>query len=443
MYLVELPDMSAPLPVSVHSIASTDDGRVFLGTGDGCIHQLTYDSGSFFRKRCRTNNKTRGWAMRLVPSFLRIGGEGDPVIQLKVDKDRRMLFALTRRSRIHCFSISKEKLSKGGCLKNIQTASSGLFPAGTTLTADDTSIVSIETVPPSVSYSIHLIAVARSGCRYYISTTGRSSSQGAILTPPYSLALNPKTLRIAAVRQFLCNLPGQLSTCCISGGSMLASVHSAKASSKRSTSETEGVRSQVGRDNVVSFVALSRSDPVLPSDRRNQPPPLVETSQTLPLPNVVAITAYGTKSSASPTETSSLGQPKRFLCLSPAAVTVMSRQRPIERFIRSLSHPGLAMGEREREGEGEHQANPVETMCMCLQVLVQAGSSESPSLALPMSPSATGGVGPGVTTVCRQRVRQFLEQGLVGIDGAVLLLSRILGPIYDRQFLVDNDVKFK
>lgn len=110
--------------VVVGAIASSKNGRIFLGGNDGCIHEFQYfDDDSTWLGRPRKSRKSMvSWTIQAhLPAILRRASEAlfgppDAVVQLAIDEDRGLLFALCA-STITVFQIPATIRSPSGRLE--------------------------------------------------------------------------------------------------------------------------------------------------------------------------------------------------------------------------------------------------------------------------------------------------------------------------------------
>lgn len=143
--------------VILNTIASSDDGRIFLGGQDGCIYELIYEkNGGWFRSKCRKINHTKSVLSYFVPSLIKtfIGGS-EEIQSLTYDSTRHMLYAKTPAS------IQPYLLSNAGG-----------FIRGVPVTLDYPkerygSIISIAPVASYESDKLAFMAVTQRGARLY------------------------------------------------------------------------------------------------------------------------------------------------------------------------------------------------------------------------------------------------------------------------------------
>eukprot|EP00889_Picochlorum_renovo_P004014 jgi/Picre1/31044/NNA_006401.t1 len=95
--------------VSMISVASTQDGRVFLGGSDGNVYEIIYAAKDTWRtKRCVKVCHTRG-IKAYLPSFIpsSLLGSVQPIVQIVVDDERHILYTRSQSSVIHVFDLGE------------------------------------------------------------------------------------------------------------------------------------------------------------------------------------------------------------------------------------------------------------------------------------------------------------------------------------------------
>ncbi|XP_035916028.1 nuclear pore complex protein Nup154 [Anopheles stephensi] len=159
--------------VAIMCVQGTDDGRIFLGGRDGCLYEVSYQAESnWFGKRCRKINHSQGLMSHLVPGIFKIFSETDSVEKITVDNTRNLLYVLMSKGSIEAWDLGKDAgstrriarlsykeiiSSASMILRTIDTAVFHPITAICPLTLDDSS-------------SLHLVAIAESGVRFYFST---------------------------------------------------------------------------------------------------------------------------------------------------------------------------------------------------------------------------------------------------------------------------------
>lgn len=166
--------------VPVNVVQGTQDGRIFLGGKDGCLYEIAYQAESnWFGKRCKKINHSQGLISYMVPGFLKIFSEVDPITKIVVDDSRRLLYVLTEKGAIEAWDIGTDsnqmrRLSRvsqndisytaSNILKTVEAAVFKPVTALCPLTDDDCP-------------NLHLLAISHSGVRFYFSTASHSLAQ--------------------------------------------------------------------------------------------------------------------------------------------------------------------------------------------------------------------------------------------------------------------------
>lgn len=159
--------------VNLSVLASTSDGRLFLGGNDGCLYEIVYqlEDGWFSRKiNSRKINHSYSILSYVTPTFLNFS-EQESIIQIEVDSSRHLLYTRTEKSTIQLYDLGYE----GTSMKQItsKTLSAVVNQASCIANTIDISnfkpIVSIKAVTRNESDNIHLIAVTEAGVRLYFS----------------------------------------------------------------------------------------------------------------------------------------------------------------------------------------------------------------------------------------------------------------------------------
>lgn len=173
--------------VSMISVASTKDGRVFLGGADGNLYEVTYAAKDTWRtKRCLKVCHTRG-IRAYLPSFIpaTIMGAPQPILQILVDDERHILYTRSQSSMLSVFDLGadgKQNPSKVADTSDFAVDASRalggreVFGRGTG-DKKGARAVYMSVIPKSVSRRIQLLTVTADGRRVYWSTcSSRSSS---------------------------------------------------------------------------------------------------------------------------------------------------------------------------------------------------------------------------------------------------------------------------
>lgn len=177
-------DISIPSDeVNMMQVVGTPEGRILLCGVDGNIYELEYSapgSGWFgSSKRCRKINHTQGMLGSLVP-FLSNLYSIDPLIEMRLDKSRNILYALSASSTIQGYWLGADgrsfhQFASRSQLQNDANVRDRVF------TSTEFKISSIWPVTASESSRIHLVAITSSGVRIYLTTTPSPSDK------PYAL----------------------------------------------------------------------------------------------------------------------------------------------------------------------------------------------------------------------------------------------------------------
>nr|CAA76635.1 Nup154 [Drosophila melanogaster] len=166
--------------VSISVIKGTDDGRIFLGGRDGCLYEIYYQAeSSWFGKRCKKINLSQGLVSYMVPSFLKVFSEVDPIEHIEIDNSRKLLYVLTEKGVIEAWDISTSYTTArrlGRITQNDITNQ-----AVSLITTVDPSIFkSVKAICPlsaDDADKLHLVAVTQCGVRLFFSTTSLNVKQ--------------------------------------------------------------------------------------------------------------------------------------------------------------------------------------------------------------------------------------------------------------------------
>jgi nuclear pore complex protein Nup155 len=167
--------------VNMLQVLGTPQGRIFMCGNDGNLYELDYqNSGGWFSKKCRKRNHTQSLVSSYLPFISRLFTT-DPILELRFDATRNILYALTSNSCIHGYWLGADGtgLSQFASRSNLQNDASvkaRIYGPNTEL-----KIVSIFPVSVSESNRIHLIAICSSGVRLYFTTSPSYSEK------PYAL----------------------------------------------------------------------------------------------------------------------------------------------------------------------------------------------------------------------------------------------------------------
>ncbi|XP_033237029.1 nuclear pore complex protein Nup154 isoform X1 [Drosophila pseudoobscura] len=173
--------------VSISVIKGTDDGRIFLGGRDGCLYEVFYQAEtSWFGKRCKKINLSQNLVSYMVPSFLKVFSEVDPIQTIAIDNSRRLLYILTENGSIEAWDIGSNYANVRRLSKITQSDITN--KAVSLITTVDPSIFkAVRAICPLIedeSNKLHLVAVTQCGVRLYFSTTSLNTQQSFNATTP-------------------------------------------------------------------------------------------------------------------------------------------------------------------------------------------------------------------------------------------------------------------
>lgn len=90
-------------------VGTANDHRILLGGRDGCLYEIVYQAESnWFGKRCKKINHSQGLMSYVVPGFLKVFGEADPLVRLAVDDTRSMLYTLSEKGAIEAWELGAD-----------------------------------------------------------------------------------------------------------------------------------------------------------------------------------------------------------------------------------------------------------------------------------------------------------------------------------------------
>ncbi|KAL4426022.1 hypothetical protein ABPG75_010038 [Micractinium tetrahymenae] len=203
--LQPLPLYSVPADnVTMVCVASTADGRIFLGGADGHLYELQYSSSSGWRnKRCQKVCHTGG-LRQLLPSFLPsfLFGLPSALVDICIDDQRRILYTRSQASVLQVFDLGSDGSAAPA---KVAESSEFLHDAARALGGRDVfgrgggdrkgaAVVYMAPIPPSQSHRLHLLTVTADGRRVYWSAA--SSRYGSDPAGP-----RPDRLRAEVARQ--------------------------------------------------------------------------------------------------------------------------------------------------------------------------------------------------------------------------------------------------
>ncbi|KAJ8921993.1 hypothetical protein NQ315_008631 [Exocentrus adspersus] len=189
-----IPDPVFMIPTdgaTISTIAGTSDGRLFLGSKEGNLYEISYQAETgWFGKRCKKVNLSTSALSFLVPSFLNAAlSEEDGICQISIDNSRHILYTLTEKGSIEVCDLG-EKGDSFSRITKISQATLVNQAMNTVKTLDSQNfrpIVSISAVEAYESGNVNLVAVSQTGVRFYMSVVGLSYLQPN--QRPYTLTL--------------------------------------------------------------------------------------------------------------------------------------------------------------------------------------------------------------------------------------------------------------
>ncbi|SPP81700.1 nuclear pore complex protein Nup154 [Drosophila guanche] len=166
--------------VSISVIKGTDDGRIFLGGRDGCLYEVFYQAeSSWFGKRCKKINHSQNLVSYMVPNFLKVFSEVDPIQRIAIDNSRRLLYVLTEHGSIEAWDIGTNYANVRRLSRITQNEITSRAVSLIT-TVDPSIFKSVKAICPLIeddSNKLHLVAFTQCGVRLYFSTTSLNISQ--------------------------------------------------------------------------------------------------------------------------------------------------------------------------------------------------------------------------------------------------------------------------
>eukprot|EP00026_Physarum_polycephalum_P000862 Phypoly_transcript_00863.p1 GENE.Phypoly_transcript_00863~~Phypoly_transcript_00863.p1 ORF type:complete len:1293 (+),score=225.30 Phypoly_transcript_00863:291-3881(+) len=159
--------------IGMLSLASTNEGRVFLGGYDGNLYELSYTARSSFSlySSCRLSNIDMGISGAVIkqfsPGLASWLFKGSSIIKVAVDCERSILYTLTQNSTITVYDIGglydcKKVGSTYEVNKNVQQFMQISY---------NLNVTNIIPIPQKESKTIHLLAITDDATRLYFSTT--------------------------------------------------------------------------------------------------------------------------------------------------------------------------------------------------------------------------------------------------------------------------------
>ncbi|CAH0559339.1 unnamed protein product [Brassicogethes aeneus] len=176
---------------TISTISGTDSGRLFLGSKEGNLFEISYQAESgWFGKRCKKVNLSTSSLSFLVPSFLNAAlSEEDGIAQIAIDNTRNILYILTEKGSIEVCDLGEKgnTFSRVTKLSQAQLVSQAMTTVKTLDSQNFRPIVSISAVEACDSANVNLVAVSQTGVRFYMSVVSLSNQLPN--QRPYTLAL--------------------------------------------------------------------------------------------------------------------------------------------------------------------------------------------------------------------------------------------------------------
>lgn len=213
--------------ISINCVAGTDDGRIFLGGRDGCLYEISYQAESnWFGKRCKKVNHSQGVMSLVVPGFLKVFSENDPIAKIEVDNQRNLLYVLSEKGAIEAWDLSDSSARRITRLSQNEIANAASNVIKTVDSSVFKPIVDICVLARSEYSTLHLIAVSQSGVRLYFGAFNNMNLQ-PMMDPQgqqhriHNLTLQHVRLPPGYTPNATCGKPRNIHAAFYSGGSML------------------------------------------------------------------------------------------------------------------------------------------------------------------------------------------------------------------------------
>uniref|UniRef100_A0A0N5AEC5 Nucleoporin_N domain-containing protein n=1 Tax=Syphacia muris TaxID=451379 RepID=A0A0N5AEC5_9BILA len=174
MYL--LPEALFKIPLegsTVADIVATENGRIFFAEEES-LYELDYQDKSWFQRKCKKMNRSKGLINYLLPSFSILTGKEEKIMRLCVDDTRHILYVLTINGSIQVFDLGDKgtTISKVASLTYGQIQERAAVECRTVDASFFSDVVSISAIPATHSQYLHLMAVTRKGVRLYFTCFG-------------------------------------------------------------------------------------------------------------------------------------------------------------------------------------------------------------------------------------------------------------------------------
>ena len=213
--------------ISMNCISGTVDGRIFLGGRDGCLYEVCYQAESnWFGKRCKKVNHSQGLMSLVVPGFLKVFSENDPIVKIELDNDRNLLYVLSEKGAIEAWDVSDNSARRITRLSQNEIANAALNVIKTVDSSIFKPIIDICVLSHSEYSALCFIAVSQSGVRLYFSAFNPNNFQQMMdpnmpLNRIQNLTLQHVRLPPGYTPNATCGKPRNVHAAFYSAGSML------------------------------------------------------------------------------------------------------------------------------------------------------------------------------------------------------------------------------
>lgn len=166
-------NMSVDIPTTMTAIRGTDSGRIFLLGANKDIYELEYSISSGWLSsgsKIWITNRSSGYLSTWVPSVLQ-GVNREGVESFVVDPQQGRLFALHTKGQLEWIDVSGSKFESRARFNNLRDHFMRARLTGS-LGAAGAQVVAIAPVPANESMKAAVVAIAASGARAYLGTTG-------------------------------------------------------------------------------------------------------------------------------------------------------------------------------------------------------------------------------------------------------------------------------
>lgn len=209
--------------ISFSRILGTPDGRIFMGGTNGYLYEFVYQNNNQWlvpeflvgkQRNCAKKNRSLGYVQDLFNWTSQ-----HPVIEMVLDNDRSILYVLNSHSTIHVFDIStdvatqvaevnvfesavaycKEDGRNGSSFRGAAARPDRSHFVQSRSNSSQLSIQSISIVSKHESTYIHLLAISKTGVRFYLTTLNSKRFRGYSATEVRTTQ-RPSTLRVIHIR---------------------------------------------------------------------------------------------------------------------------------------------------------------------------------------------------------------------------------------------------